>query len=79
MDRTERRLLLRGKLPYLGLTRSSSRDRKQSCECYCGIHQVTALEITPPLERMVRVPPVSTCHQCPPRACVERQLYNSRN
>ena len=70
------RLLQRGRLPYLSLNWSSYRDRKQSRGCGTSLHQLTALESSPPLEHLVSVQPMSPCHQRHARARLQRQLNN---
>ena len=77
VNRTGRHwLLLPGRLPCLGLARSSHCDRKQSYARSCGIHQLTALESTTPLEHLVRVQPMSTCNKRHARVRLQRQIYD---
>jgi hypothetical protein len=71
-----RRLLLCGGPPNFRLSWSSNSDRKQSCRCYRGIYQLTALERPPPLEHLVRVQPVSPCYLRHTRTRLECQFRN---
>jgi len=68
--------LLPGRLSCLRLTRCSHCNRKQCCACGWGIHQLTALESTPPLEHLVRVQLMSPRHQRYTCAWLQRQIYN---